>query len=605
MPVDLVVDSEHGQSFDRRPSGGERAAGATIAAIYADALLDVVGFDVALAVDRCSAPRAVVELQHRQPVGGVALALADILHLLGGLGVSLRADARPDPEPDAEGHRSPRGNVLPSHELSRAQQRGRTDELLRGEESKGVSHEDRDAIAAVEHSFGRLDLALQSSDAERERGEAEIRLGLATTGGEEEEFGPREVGGTAFVRRVDHRRQLHQDERELECTPRCSFVTLRLDCVDGLGDLKRRLFDAECRNLRAQALVAHRAVHEPEGLAGLLVLGKQLQALAEPLQRSLAVVEADLALGSQMLGKHGVLRGLVNEPLRIGADDRLQTGDQLAGGCLHELAHAQHGAVDLGCSRLWHLGGRQPRRAHGGRAARILLGDVPGRRCGAADCELKAVAVEQVEASYLGVAGFAVVLDRVASRQEDGGCRVECGDFDLGLEQPELRRQLATGHGRIEERGFDDAAAIVKEDLDRDRDVVTEILPGGFAGRDAGEVDLNGHLERGAVVVRLHVTCIWIGLPASSIATPSAGEAHRGDLGADLEADAHRRRRDDLRFGSAVLVGLGGRSLADGLILLDRHALHLVCGRQVCNGESVVVANVVERGRARGCACAA
>src|SRR5262249_26920998 len=94
---------------------------------------------------------------------------------------------------------------------------GCTRELVEGQQTKGVSHD---------HAHSRSGKAFvlgipATAEHHRERGQAEVRLGLTTTGREEEE-----VDDLAISRqRIGQSGEIEEDEGELERPPpRLSFV---------------------------------------------------------------------------------------------------------------------------------------------------------------------------------------------------------------------------------------------------------------------------------------------------------------------------------------------------------------------------------------------
>ena len=151
------------------------------------------------------------------------------LHLRFGLLEALGADADPDPQPDAERLLTPGGRVLLADQLGRADQRGCALELLRGEQAQRVAHQHGDPVAAIEHAVVGVDLALQPADREGVRREAEVGLGLAATGREEQQLDVGRVAAAERMRRVGEGRQLQQDEGELERAPRGRLVAFGLD----------------------------------------------------------------------------------------------------------------------------------------------------------------------------------------------------------------------------------------------------------------------------------------------------------------------------------------------------------------------------------------
>ena len=81
----------------------------------------------------------------------------------------------------------------PPDQLAGADQRGRALELLRVSKPQRVAHQHRHAVRPSRP----LDDALETADREGERGQAEVRLGLAAAGREEEQVdepGPGPLG---------------------------------------------------------------------------------------------------------------------------------------------------------------------------------------------------------------------------------------------------------------------------------------------------------------------------------------------------------------------------------------------------------------------------
>ena len=79
----------------------------------------------------------------------------------------------------------------------------------------------RDSRRPVERAVGTVDPPLAASDREGVCREPQVGLGLAASGGEEEQLDPPEtVAGALRRSRIAQRGQLQQDEGDLEGTPR-------------------------------------------------------------------------------------------------------------------------------------------------------------------------------------------------------------------------------------------------------------------------------------------------------------------------------------------------------------------------------------------------
>ena len=77
---------------------------------------------------------------------------------------------------------------LAAEMLGGADERGGALVLLGREQAQGVAHEDGDAGAAVARLVSLAHHPLQAPDRQRVGGQAQVRLGLAAAGGEEEEI---------------------------------------------------------------------------------------------------------------------------------------------------------------------------------------------------------------------------------------------------------------------------------------------------------------------------------------------------------------------------------------------------------------------------------
>jgi hypothetical protein len=132
-----------------------------------------------------AAPRAVLERDRR----GVALGVALVGEHAGAGGgraaVALRAElvrggGLADPQADLEGPGAEALRVALALELEGADQRGGAAELIEGQEAQGVAHQHADAGA---EQAG----VTQAAQDQGEGGEAEVGLGLAAAGREEQE----------------------------------------------------------------------------------------------------------------------------------------------------------------------------------------------------------------------------------------------------------------------------------------------------------------------------------------------------------------------------------------------------------------------------------
>ena len=125
----------------------------------------------------CRPPARVVLVLAHLGAGGVRTPVALHPQMIGRSGLA-------DPQTDLERpFAEPAGGVLPALQLQRADQPGRAPELIEGQQTQGVPHDDADARS----SAAVLARVAEPSQDHGERGEAEIRLGLAAAGGEEQQ----------------------------------------------------------------------------------------------------------------------------------------------------------------------------------------------------------------------------------------------------------------------------------------------------------------------------------------------------------------------------------------------------------------------------------
>ena len=175
------------------------------------------------------------------------------------------------------------GSVL-AQQLGGAHQRRGPLELLRGQQPQRVAHQHRDAVPAVDRLVALADDALQPADGERVGDQAEVGLGLAATGREEQQVGERAGSAALGVRRVGQRRDAQQHERELERPPRP---------VARHVDRGERVARGSARRSRAppldgdgvDALLPHRLVGEAERVERVGIGAHELDACARSRRR--------------------------------------------------------------------------------------------------------------------------------------------------------------------------------------------------------------------------------------------------------------------------------------------------------------------------------
>ena len=316
-PVDLLVDGEHRQAVLDGAAASERARAQVVTAVDVDPSgghVDAHG----PGVDGGSAPGAALDLQDGEPV---AAALGGAAQLLVGLVDPLGRHVGADPEADPERLGSPGRRVVAAGQLGGADERRRALELLRREQAQGVPHEHGDAAAAVERAVRRLDHPLPAPDRERVCRQAQVRLGLAATGGEEEQLDLGRVARAAGQRRAAHRLDLQQDERDLEGEPRVGLRTARQHLLPGRLEPEGRLLGPQRGDLGGDPLLRHDLVHEPEAPQRLGVRAEERQALGELLRHGRRLGDRVERLRLQVLGQAHREVVLGGEPLGIPLHD--------------------------------------------------------------------------------------------------------------------------------------------------------------------------------------------------------------------------------------------------------------------------------------------
>ena len=187
-----------------------------------------------------------------------------------------------DPQADPERRLAPAGiagrDTLAAKHLARADQRRRALELLRRQQAQRVAHQHADAVAAVVAA----DHALQPADRQRERGEPEVRLGLAAAGREEQQvdeprvpgFAPDGVGSASDGRFSST--NASWNGRHERCAGTSAAASRSAKGVSAAATPRRR-------RERVHALLPHRVVGEAERLRGRLVGSQSVDAGMQPL----------------------------------------------------------------------------------------------------------------------------------------------------------------------------------------------------------------------------------------------------------------------------------------------------------------------------------
>lgn len=213
--------------------------------------------------------------------------------------------------------------------LAGADQRGGTLELLDGEQPQRVAHEYGDPGLRVVPARRWL----TPPHRQRERGEAEIGLGLAATGREPQQVRERARPVAPLgVRRHGERRQVEQHEGELERPPATvsRFIYARRRLVE-----RDRLVPApDVGRHGVDALQMHSPVGEGERLARDRVPLEQLDAALDAARRTAGIVQHLRGLpgvvGQIPVGV--VLAGLLPvDPIPVAGHERRQPGDELIG----------------------------------------------------------------------------------------------------------------------------------------------------------------------------------------------------------------------------------------------------------------------------------
>ncbi len=230
-PIDLLVDAHDRDALALGALGRERAAAFGIAAGDEGPPQLGMHLGVALGIQGLPAPRAGHQRRRSGSLGpaGVLQVVEAPGHVLGLVGADRAADPHTDPERSLAPALVARRHQLAPANLARTDERGRTLKLLGRQQPQRVAHQHTDAtLARVSTEF-----ALEATQGERERGQAQVSLGLAATGREEQKVGSAGIELPLGVRRIGERRKVHEDEGELERPPRP--VRRRRDQILGLG----------------------------------------------------------------------------------------------------------------------------------------------------------------------------------------------------------------------------------------------------------------------------------------------------------------------------------------------------------------------------------
>ena len=562
--VDLLIDHQHGNAFQRRLLGAERATAQHVAAERDRAATALgVGFhlDVLARVDLGPAPRAVGQLG--RGAAPLALELAAVLLLNGFRRLIGRVRRRllPDPQADAERLLAPLLLVAAPDDLAGADEGRRPLELLDRQQPQRVAHQHGHALLAGATGHA----SLQPPQGHRVGRQAKVRLRLAAARGKPEQVGHRLVfAGSVHVVELGDAGEIQQDEGQLERIPR---TVARL--VDGL-EVGLLVPPPLLRVDRVEPLLPHGQIRKPEGFRRLLVFLQQLEPGFDPLQGILAAFQGRLA---RLLVEGHVRFGEVGLPLLdpcgIGRDQRTQLLVQLGGRRLAQLLHVHHQPGQLGPFGLGrrHGAGHLVGRHHLGRDAHRPVTDAFGTlgvdTDAVADAELDLMAVQHRhfllfgERDRIALAGVALLRPAVENR-----LAVRRLHAQFGLEEPSrvaqlLRLRLAVDQ---EERDRPEVVALAEEPLHLD-----------FGKLRVGRPVQPAHLQRD----RLRDASAWAPLPdhflvalgrhergaaVAVIVAPAGGELQF--LGVQIDAERHpegrrehRLRRGGSDFGGAVLSG--------------------------------------------------
>ncbi|MFO0646516.1 MAG: hypothetical protein U0326_09785 [Polyangiales bacterium] len=294
--------------------------------------------------------------------------------LVAHLGEGVRGGGASHPEAHAEAHVADARGVFAAHRFERAHQRRRALQLVEREQAQRVAQQHRDAVAPV----GTRPPA-KPSQHEREGDDAEVRLGLSSARGEEDQLDALAVG----VRRVVQARDVEEQERELKQPPPGRRVLVAL----GVSPAR---------------LQRHRTVGEHEGREEVLVQCEEVDAFGDAVARQGRVAHELLArlASARRVERHGVLR---LDPGVVRGDERRELrAERRAVGGSGERVHLGRERVEVAAHYRTHLGAREPHRARAHHAIALAQWF---RRDAVADGPLDAVAVLKVGHAVVEVVG--------------------------------------------------------------------------------------------------------------------------------------------------------------------------------------------------------
>lgn len=212
-------------------------------------------------------------------------------------------------------------------------------------------------------------------DGEGEGGQTEVRLGLATAGGEPEEVGQRSVVvGALRVAGVCERGQVQQQEGQLEGAP--AAVLRQVGRLDRVLEGHRGSASPTACGDGVDALVPHGAVGEPEGVQGFRIVPQQVDAGLDPVRCPPGEAHVLRGLGPVRVkfGGRVVHRLLLPlDPGAVAVHQRKQRDPQGVGFHPAQLAHVQNEfgqfrqvLVPLVSARVRYVGVRHLVRRRGG-----------------------------------------------------------------------------------------------------------------------------------------------------------------------------------------------------------------------------------------------
>ena len=381
---------------------------------------------------------------------------------------------------------------------------------------------------------------------------------------------------------IGERAQLHQNERQLERTPRRRTCTLRRHFCLRLFDRHRRVRGSCRSDLGRHTLVTHHSVHEPEAPQRLGIGGDVLQSINKPLVRLASLPQHQLSSLLQVRRQPLGLDLLLVKPRAVPGYQRFEPGAQFGRLYQRQSIHRQLGVLYRTRPCLRRLTHGQPRRRHLGRPTRTLPRH-PIHRAGAADRELQPIPVLEVQPlDFLVVLG-PVLLQHIAYRQEYlGPTRV---NPQLCLEHPHAHRDR---HRRL--------PVVAQRDLYQyplELRIVVPVQPqtNRLAQRDRRRLprrqvaphDRPGLLYRGPLIVADRTAGLGqlVGLDRR-VSAPRRGDGECVQVGRHLEAQPHRRRDHHALLRRAVLgvvilsvsLGLVGREGRNTALLARRVVIH-------------------------------